>query len=84
MNNTAYNVTDIILTAGAGAFSIEYIETALGIVLLILTIINILIKAGFTIYNAIKNKNYKQAADEFDSAVKDLREEIKSNDQRGI
>lgn len=61
-------------------WSVDNINSALGIILMILSILNILWTAGLKVYDAIKNKKYSDVSkilEDTTEQIKDLQEEDK-------
>lgn len=69
-----YNVADVTTSAAGIGYGINNIYTTLGIILLILSICNILIKAGIAIYDAVKKKNAKKIPEIIDNTIEQLEE----------
>lgn len=63
---------DYTVDATSGAYGIANIQSALGIILLVLSILSILFKAGYSIYNHIKNKQYKEILTDLEKAKTEL------------
>ena len=64
------------------AWSAENIDTILGIILMVLSIVNILWTTGYKIYNHIKEKNYDKVSEEIQDAIdkiKDIKEDENDN-----
>lgn len=64
------------------AWSAENIDTILGIILMVLSIVNILWTTGYKIYNHIKEKNYGKVSEEIQDAIdkiKDIKEDENDN-----
>lgn len=64
------------------AWSTENIDTILGIILMVLSIVNILWTTGYKIYNHIKEKNYGKVSEEIQDAIdkiKDIKEDENDN-----
>lgn len=64
------------------AWSAENIDTILGIILMVLSIVNILWTTGYKIYNHIKEKNYGKVSEEIQDAIdkiKDIKEDKNDN-----
>lgn len=64
------------------AWSAENIDTILGIILMVLSIVNILWTTGYKIYNHIKEKNYDKVSEEIQAAIdkiKDIKEDKNDN-----
>lgn len=70
----SYNIYDIGISVLGVSVGIETIYTTLGIILLILSIANILIKAAFKIYDVIKEKKYREIPDILDDTIEELKE----------
>lgn len=68
-----YNIYDYAVTIFGVAFTAENFQTALGIIIGILTLINILIKMYFRIKDAVKKKK----PEEINQIIEDGIEEIK-------
>lgn len=56
-----------------GAISMAYIKEVLGIIVLVLSILNILINLGLRIYHKIKNKKYSDIPKDIDDAIYQLK-----------
>ena len=69
-----YDVADVTTSAVGVGFGINNIYSTLGVILLILSIANILIKAGITIYNAIKKKQVNKIPEIIDDTIDKLEE----------
>lgn len=69
-----YNVADVTTSAAGIGYGINNIYTTLGIILLILSIANILIKAGIAIYDAVKKKNVRKVPEIIDDTIDKLEE----------
>lgn len=69
-----YDVADVTTSAVGVGFGINNIYSTLGIILLILSIANILIKAGITTYNAIKKKEVNKIPEIIDDTIDKLEE----------
>lgn len=77
----SYNVYDIGVSVLGVSVGIETIYTTLGIILLVLSIANILIKAAFKIYDVIKKKKYNDIPEILDDTIKDLKE-VEKNERK--
>lgn len=69
-----YNIYDTAVTITGVCFTAENFQTLIGIIIGILTLINILIKMGFKIYEAIKNKKYKDIPEIIDETKEQIEE----------
>ena len=65
-------IIDYSVDVTCGAYGLANIQTILGIVLLVLSILSILFKCGLSIYTHIKNKEYKEIAEDLDKAKEEL------------
>lgn len=77
MNN--YSIYSYSLSIMSLMWSTENINSLLGIILTILSIINILYTAIRNIYKYIKNKNYDKVSEEITDAIEkidDIKEEV--------
>ena len=77
MNN--YSIYSYSLSLMSLMWSTENINSILGIILMILSIINILYTTFRNIYNGIKNKNYDKVSEEITDAIEkieDIKEEV--------
>ena len=70
--NKTFDIVTTSLSGVTALISIEYIYEILGIVTLVLSIVNILINAGFKIYTAIKQKKFKEITGTIDDTVNQL------------
>ena len=69
-----YDVADVTTSAVGVGFGINNIYSTLGVILLILSIANILIKAGIAIYNAVKKKQVNKIPKIIDDTIDKLEE----------
>lgn len=63
---------DYFLSIITASFGLERIETLLGVILMILSLINILVTLTFQIIKAIKEKKYEQISDALKDATNDV------------
>lgn len=70
---------DYGVDVASGSYGLANIQTILGIILLILSILSIIIKSVITIYMHIKNKNYNGVVEELEKAKEEL-EKLKDGD----
>ena len=70
---------DYSVDVASGSYGLANIQTILGIVLLVLSIISILFKMGFSIYTHIKNKQYQEIQKDLDQAKEEI-EKLKDGD----
>lgn len=63
---------DYAIDVASGSYGLANIQTILGIILLILSILSIIIKSVITIYVHIKNKNYNGVIEELEKAKEEL------------
>lgn len=70
---------DYSVDVASGSYGLANIQTILGIILLVLSIISILYKTALSIYQHVKNKEYKEIADDLAKA-KDEIEKLKDGD----
>lgn len=70
---------DYAVDVASGGYGLANIQTILGIILLILSILSIIIKSVITIYIHIKNKNYNGIIEELEQAKEEL-EKLKDGD----
>lgn len=61
-------------------YGIANLQEILGLVVLILTIINILTSYGFKIYDKIKNKKYNEIPEEVNKALEEIKDLEKKDD----
>lgn len=61
-------------------YGIANLQEILGLVVLILTIINILTGYGFKIYDKIKNKKYNEIPEEVNKAIEEIKDLNKKDD----
>lgn len=61
-------------------YGIANLQEILGLVVLILTIINILTSYGFKIYDKIKNKKYNEISEEVNKAIEEIKDLNKKDD----
>ena len=66
------NVLEDVLIIGGVSVSLTMIQTILGIIILSAQVVLILIKAGYKIYTAIKNKN----KDDVENAVNEAKDQL--------
>ena len=78
MSTIKSEIFDIGVSATGLTYSMYYIKETLGLIVLILTIANILIKLVSAIINKIKNKDIKGVTEDIESAKNEL-EDIKEN-----
>lgn len=69
-----YNIYDTIVTVLGIGFTAENFQTALGIIIGILTLINILVKMFFKIKEAIANKKYNELSKIIDEGIQEIKE----------
>lgn len=69
-----YEAADVTTSAVGFSYGIYNMYTTLGVIVLILTICNILIKAGIAIYNAIKKKEVNKIPEIIDDTIDKLEE----------
>lgn len=79
MRNDVLSTTISFITGGAGV-AIATVYEAIGIIVLILSALNIIINMSFKIRDAIKNKQYNKITEIIDDAKEDL-EDIKEDDK---
>lgn len=72
--NNKYNIYDTIVTVLGIGFTAENFQTALGIIIGILTLINILVKMFFKIKEAIANKKYNELSKIIDEGIQEIKE----------
>lgn len=65
-------IIDYTVDAGSASYGLANIQTVLGIILLVLSIISILFKCGLSIYNHIKNKELDKITEDLDAAAAEL------------
>lgn len=66
------------------AIGVSDIESVLNVILLIVSIAAILFRAGYAIYQKVKEKKYSEIADELESAKKQLEQlQPKEDDKNG-
>lgn len=65
---TISNVSSLVMSG----YAIANIKEILGVVILVLSILNILFNAGMRIYNHIKNKRYEEISKEIEKTKEDL------------
>lgn len=70
---------DYTVDVASGSYGLVNIQTILGIILLILSILSIIIKSVMTIYIHIKNKNYNGVIEELEKTKEEL-EKLKDGD----
>lgn len=70
---------DYAVDVASGSYGLANIQTILGIILLILSILSIIIKSVITIYMHIKNKNYNGVIEELEKTKQEL-EKLKDGD----
>ena len=70
---------DYTVDVASGSYGLANIQTILGIILLILSILSIIIKSVMTIYIHIKNKNYNGVIEELEKTKEEL-EKLKDGD----
>lgn len=68
LNNTLSNTLSVI----TASWGISNIQDILGIIVLILSIMNILWNMIYKIYNNIKNKNYTEIDDNIKNAIDEI------------
>ena len=68
------NKFDYILSSVGIAWSIQDLQNIVSLILLIISLINILFKAGCSIYNKIKNKKYKEIQTDIETAQNELQD----------
>lgn len=61
-------------------YGIANLQEILGLVVLILTIINILTSYGFKIYDKIKDKKYNEIPEEVNKALEEIKDLEKKDD----
>lgn len=81
--NKTLQVIDYSVDVSSGAYGITNIQSILGIILLVLSILSILYKMGLSIYTHIKNKQYKEIAEDLDKAKEEI-EKLKDGDNDGV
>lgn len=69
-----YNVADVTTSAVGVGYGIQNIQSLLGTILLVLSILNIIIKLVIAIFNKISKKDYNAIPKEIDDAIEDLEE----------
>ena len=71
---------DYTVDVASGSYGLANIQTILGIILLILSILSIIIKSVMTIYIHIKNKNYNGVIEELEKTKGDFKiDDFKKN-----
>lgn len=75
MNKILSTFNKIIDSIGL-IYGITNLQEILGVIVLILTIINILTGYGFKIYDKIKNKKYNEIPNEVNNAINEIKDEI--------
>ena len=78
MMTNKYDIISNCTSVITGAFGIANIKEILGIIVLVLSILNILITTGFKIYNHYKEKQYIKIKEDIEEDKKDL-ENINNN-----
>ena len=71
MSKSLY-VIDYTVDAGSASYGLANIQTVLGIVLLILSIISIIFKCVLSIYTHVKNKEIEKITEDLDAAASEL------------
>lgn len=77
------NVADAVVIGGCTLFSLADIENTLSIVILVINIVYILVKGGFSIYQKMKDKKYSEVVNqlkETEEELKIFRDTIKGGD----
>ena len=74
------NAYDYIISAFSITWGLANIQEILGIILLVLTILNILYKMIYSLYTKIKNKEYDKIGSVFDNTIKEI-ENIKEKEE---
>ena len=69
-----YDLADVTTSAAGVGFGITNIYTTLGVILLVLSITNILVKAVIAIYNAVKKKEVNKIPKIIDDTIDKLEE----------
>ena len=77
----AFNTAETILNVCGIAISMEDISNTLNLILLIVSVIAILVRGFFEIKDHIKNKNYKEVANDIDKVKDNLEEVINKEDK---
>ena len=66
------------------AIGVSDIESVLNVILLVVSILAILFRAGYAIYQHVKEKNYSKIAEELESAKKQLEQlQAKEDNKNG-
>ena len=81
--NKTLQIVDYSVDVTSGAYGLANIQTILGIILLILSILSILFKCGLSIYTHIKNKKYEEIVNDLDKAKEEI-EKLKDGDNNGF
>ena len=63
---------DYSVDVASGGYGLANIQSILGIILLVLSILSILFKCGFSIYTHIKNKQYKEIENDLEKAQEEI------------
>lgn len=69
-----YNVADVTTSAVGVGYGVHNLYEWLGVVVLVLSIANILFKAGILIYDKIKSKKIKDIPQIIDNTIEQLEE----------
>lgn len=77
-----YDVYDYGVSVLGTYIGIDTIQSILGIILLVLSISNILIKLGFKIYDKIKAKKFKEIPSDIDDTIEQINK-IKEDIENG-
>lgn len=68
------NIYESAVDTIGGVYGITYFKEILGIIVLVLTVINIIFKLGIMIYNKVKNKKISDIPDLIDDTIDKLEE----------
>ena len=69
-----YNIYDTVVTVFGVSFTAENFQTAIGIIVGILTLINIIVKMYFRIKDAIKKKKYSDVNQIIEESIEEIKE----------
>lgn len=78
------NIADAVVIGGSTLFGLTDIENTLSIVILVVNIVYILVKGGFSIYQKLKDKKYLEVVNQLKETKEELemfKDTIKGGDE---
>lgn len=78
------NTNEVVTTSvsvGTTVYALANIQEVLGVIVLVLSVINILFNMGYRVYKHIKSKNYEEISKEIDNAKNEIQKYIEGENK---